>query len=136
MTTTGDAPRPLVGLDQRPAENRRHTRDAEGRHRDLGDGHRLGRRIARAPASLQRPPRAQVFEEPGVLPPDRQIVQQSPLLAGRDRVAHLDLDDSIALRKPNRRTQEIAREVVPACSDADGKGQCKSPRDREAGILQ
>ena len=62
-------------------------------------------------------------------------MQQSAFVLPAADVAHLDLDDAVALRERQGRTKQIAREIVPARSDPDRDGERQTTRDRQARIL-
>ena len=63
-------------------------------------------------------------------------MQQSPLVLAAGRVAHLDLDDAVALGERQSSDEDRSRDdVVPARADPDRDGQRQAARDRQARIL-
>jgi hypothetical protein len=126
----------LVGVEQRPSNERRHTNELKGRRGDLGDRHWLRSRVAENHIALDRAIRAEIHDGSHVALPNQEVVKHAPLVSAAGDIAHLDLDDAIAVRERNRRPQQVARQVVPAGADADGNGERQPARDGQARILQ
>ena len=126
----------FVGVEQRPAHERRHPHQPEGRRGGLRDRHRLGSRIAKNQVPFDGAIHAKIDDRPDITLPAGEVVQQSPLVAAAGAVPHLDLDDAIAVGEWNRRAKKVARQVVPAGADPDRDGERQIPRDRQARILQ
>jgi hypothetical protein len=122
----------FVALEERPAQERRYAHKAKRRRRNLGDGHRLRTRAVTHQVPLQRAIRTQFFDRADVAPPADEVVQHTAFILNVHRVAHLDLDDAVAVGQRQRRPHEISVEVVPRRADADGDRQREPAGDREA----
>jgi hypothetical protein len=131
----GGCTRAFVGLDQGTAENRRDAHELKGRGRNLGHRDRFGIRPPHCQQSLERAIGAELFHRFELLPPDHEVVQQSPLVANDARIAHFDLDDAVAFRERNCGTEEIAGDVVPAGAKTDRNRNRQPAGNRQPWIL-
>jgi hypothetical protein len=132
----GRGARLLIGIEQRPSQERRHTNELKGRRGDLGDGHWFGSRIAENQVTFDRAIRAKIDDGSQVALPDHEVVKHAPLVSATGEIAHLDFDDALAVGERNRGPQDVARQVVPAGADADGHRERQPARESQARILQ
>ena len=97
---------------------------------------RLGSRVADDEISSVRAVRPQVLDRAQLAPPFEEVADDAWLGLVRQGVLRLDQDDAVAFGQRDRRRQELARQVVPACANPDRDGERQPARERQARVLQ
>ena len=92
-----------IGVDDRPADERRHPRDPKTGGRDLGDRRELDRSIGRDDVAPDRLERADVIDRLQAGPPTLDVLPRRVTPPAGLTVPHLDGDNPVTLveRKPS-----------------------------------
>ena len=80
--------------------------------------------------------RPQVLDRAQLAPPFEEVAHDARFGRVRQRVLRLDQDDAVAFGQRDRRRQELARQVVPACANPDRNGERQPARERQARVFQ
>jgi hypothetical protein len=92
---------------------------------------RLGRRVADDEVSRVLAIRAEAVDRAQLAPPLEEVAHDAQFRRIRQRVLRVDRHDPVPFGQRDHRRHELAREVVPACADADCDGERQPARDRE-----
>jgi hypothetical protein len=120
-----------VGVDERPAEERRHANNLECGRGDLDAARGLAGYVAGADVPLDGPERADVLHGPELLAPCDEVGHGTRLRTFVSKVPVLKSHDAVAFLERQRRMQEVvdALEVRGAKADADCHGRYADDRD-------
>ena len=118
-----------VGVDDDPADERRHPRNPEPGGRDLGDRHEFDRSVGRDHVAPDRLEGADIIDRLQAGAPTLDVLpRRVPPLTGL-AVPHLDGDDPVALFERKRSPQEDVERGEHDRRDADRHGH-RQPADQ------
>ena len=127
---------PLVGVDQRSAEERGHPRQAEAGCSHFGDLDRLALSRLRDEVALDREERAEVDDRAKLALPHPEVVEQPLVLTVPLRVELPERDNAVTLVQRQRGIEVRVEERVGAGGERDPDGHAEPPDEGEPGGLR
>ena len=86
--------------------------------------------------SSVRAVRAQILDRSQLAPPFEEVAHDAWLGLVCQGILRLDHDEAVAFGQRDRRRQDLARQVVPACANPDRNGERQPARERQARVFQ
>ncbi len=86
--------------------------------------------------SRVRAVRPQILDRAQLAPPFEEVAHDARLGLVGQRILRLDQDEAVAFGQRDRRRQDLAQQVVPACANPDRNGERQPARERQARVLE
>ena len=118
-----------VGVDDRPADQRRHPRHPKPGGRDLGDRRELDRSVGRNDVALDRLERADVIDRLQAGAPTLEVLPRRVTPPAGLAVPHLDGDNPVTLVERKRTPHDHVERSEHDRGDADRQGH-RQPADQ------